>query len=272
MGNNTESKNKSAPKWLSDFDDYMGDEEVKVNSSEDFEKAFEDSMASSNLAGVGEIHRGKIVAVGAEFVTVDIGAKSEGFIPVAEFKTNDGNVVANVGEDIDVFVSRIKTEGNFVLLSKNKAEMIKAWDRIVLAEQNNTTVLGTVNGKIKGGLTVDIDGITAFIPASQIDAKPTKNLDIHIGKKYAFNVVKCSRKKGNLVLSRKELAEGELAEKKTATLTAIKEGDIVTGTVRNIMDYGAFVDVGGIDGLLHVADLSWKKVKHPSEVIKARCV
>ncbi len=231
----------------------------------DFDKLFEASMKEQDFK-VGDVVSGKVVEVQSDYVLVDINYKSEGLIDINEFRVVDGQRDVKPGDQVEVLIDRIENENGMIVLSKDKADMLRAWTDISKAAENEEVIEGTVVAKVKGGLSVDI-GVKAFLPGSQIDLRPVRNMDIYIGKKYKFKVIKFNKKRGNIVLSRRALLEEERENLKTQTLDAMKEGSIVIGVVKNITDYGAFIDLGGMDGLLHITDMSWGRVKHPSEVL-----
>jgi len=213
---------------------------------------------------VGEILKGTVIGVTDEFVTVDIGYKSEGQIPTSQFRSKDGEISVKTGDRIDVLVERKEIEEGVLLLSKEKADKLKAWSQATEACREGEIVDGQVISKVKGGLSVDI-GITAFLPGSQVDIRPVRNLERFIGQRLRFKVIKCNRKRNNVVLSRRMLLEEERRELRAQTLKVLKEGEILEGAVKNITDYGGFIDLGGIDGLLHITDISWGRISHPSE-------
>jgi small subunit ribosomal protein S1 len=213
----------------------------------------------------GEVMKGTVLKITDTEVVVDIGYKSEGVIPVAQFIDPGGHVTIKVGDVIDVLLEDTEDGDGHIVLSKEKAEKVKVWEEVEKAYNDNTIVRGRVIERIKGGLSVDI-GIRAFLPGSQIDVRPVKNLDSLRGKEIECRVIKLNRKRGNIVLSRKLVLESEQQRKKAFTLEVLKEDAEVRGIVKNITDYGVFVDLGGIDGLLHVTDLSWGRVNHPSEM------
>jgi small subunit ribosomal protein S1 len=206
------------------------------------------------------------VEVQEDYVLVDINYKSEGLIPISEFRVVDGQRDIAVGSNVEVYIDRIENENGMVVLSKDKADMMRAWNDISRAAENEEVIEGTIIAKVKGGLSVDI-GVKAFLPGSQIDLRPVRNIDAYIGKRYKFKVIKFNKKRGNIVLSRRALLEEERESLRTQTLDAMKEGSVVKGVVKNITDYGAFIDLGGMDGLLHITDMSWGRVKHPSEIL-----
>ena len=201
-----------------------------------------------------------------EFVTVDIGYKQEGLVLAREFRNYDGSLKVKVGDEIQVYLEKLESAMGNLVLSKDKAEILKAWDKISEACEKGEPVEGTVIAKVKGGLSVDI-GVKAFLPGSQIDIRPVKNLDKYIGKTMEFKVIKFNKKRGNIVLSRRAILAEERGKMRDETLTQIQEGMIVKGIVKNITDYGAFIDLGGVDGLLHITDMSWGRVKHPSNLL-----
>jgi small subunit ribosomal protein S1 len=213
----------------------------------------------------GEVVTGRIISVDREHVLVDIGYKSEGQIRIHEFKDEDGNITANVGETIEVMVEWWDDEEERVILSKEKAANIKVWEAIKKSYDEEGTVQGVITNRVKGGFSVDI-GVQAFLPGSQADLRPIRNMDDMVGKTFDFKILKYNRKRSNIVLSRRTILEKELKEKRAATLASIHEDKEIEGTVKNITEYGVFVDLGGVDGLLHITDISWGRVKHPSEL------
>jgi small subunit ribosomal protein S1 len=213
----------------------------------------------------GEVMKGTVLKITSTDVIVDVGYKSEGVIPVAQFIDGAGTCTVKIGDVIDVLLEDTEDYDGHIVLSKEKAEKVKVWEDVERAYNENTIIKGRVIERIKGGLSVDI-GIRAFLPGSQIDVRPVKNLDALRGKEIECRVIKLNRKRGNIVLSRKIVLETEQARKKAFTLEVLKEDAEVQGTVKNITDYGVFIDLGGIDGLLHVTDLSWGRVNHPSEL------
>jgi small subunit ribosomal protein S1 len=237
-----------------------------TNGASEFEKIFEQSAGDRDF-NVGDVVQGRIIDVQSDFVLVDINYKSEGLIPLSEFRALEGQRNVNPGDMVEVYIDRVENENGMVVLSKDKADMLRAWNDISRAAENEELIEGTIIAKVKGGLSVDI-GVKAFLPGSQIDLRPVRNMDIYIGKKFKFKVIKFNKKRGNIVLSRRALLEEERESLRSQTLDAMKEGSIVTGIVKNITDYGAFIDLGGMDGLLHITDMSWGRVKHPSEILK----
>ena len=215
----------------------------------------------------GEVVKGTVLKVTASEVVVDVGYKSEGLIPVEEFLDENGQVTVQAGDIVDVLLERTEDREGYVVLSREKAEKMKIWDEVEKAYAERKVVIGRVIERIKGGLAVDI-GVRAFLPGSQIDVRPVRNLDALRGQELRMRVIKVNKKRGNIVLSRKVLLEEENAEKKKHTLDSLGEGKVLRGVVKNLTDYGAFIDLGGIDGLLHITDMSWGRVSHPSELFK----
>jgi small subunit ribosomal protein S1 len=215
----------------------------------------------------GEVVKGTVLKVTASEVIVDVGYKSEGIIALEEFVDETGQISIQPGDIVDVLLERTEDRDGYVVLSREKAEKMKIWDDVEKAYTDKKVVIGRVIERIKGGLAVDI-GVRAFLPGSQIDVRPVRNLDALRGQELRMRVIKVNKKRGNIVLSRKVLLEEENAEKKKHTLDTLAEGKVLRGVVKNITDYGAFIDLGGIDGLLHITDMSWGRVSHPSELFK----
>jgi small subunit ribosomal protein S1 len=215
----------------------------------------------------GEVVKGTVLKVTGTEVVVDVGYKSEGVVAVSEFLDEAGEVTVQPGDLVDVLLERTEDREGHIVLSREKAEKMKIWDEVEKAYAERKVVIGRVIERIKGGLAVDI-GVRAFLPGSQIDVRPVRNLDALRGQELRMRVIKVNKKRGNIVLSRKSLLEEENAEKKKTTLETLAEGKAIRGTVKNITDYGAFIDLGGIDGLLHITDMSWGRVGHPSELFK----
>lgn len=238
---------------------------VDKKATESFESLFKETV-DKNEFKVGEVVSGRVVEVQSDFVLVDINYKSEGLIPINEFRIVEGLRDIQVGQDIQVYIDKIENENGMVVLSKDKADMLRAWDDISRAAENEEVIEGTIVAKVKGGLSVDI-GVKAFLPGSQIDLRPVRNMDGYIGKTYKFKVIKFNKRRGNIVLSRRALLEQERESLRSQTLDQMKEGSMVRGVVKNITDYGAFIDLGGMDGLLHITDMSWGRIKHPSEIL-----
>jgi len=215
----------------------------------------------------GEVVTGTVVKIEKDWVLIDIGHKSEGLVPLGEFLDADGRLTIHPGDQTQVYIEALENERGLVELSHEKAEKLKIWDEISAAAERDGVVEGVVLGRVKGGLTVDI-GVKAFLPGSQIDLRPMRGLDRYIGQRLRFKVIKFNRRRGNIVLSRRALLEKEREEQKAKTLATLAVGQVVEGTVMNITEYGCFVDLGGIDGLLHITDMSWGRINHPSEMVQ----
>ncbi|MBI1911507.1 MAG: 30S ribosomal protein S1 [Deltaproteobacteria bacterium] len=231
----------------------------------DFEELFESELKEIQE---GDIIKGIVVEITQDSVMVDIGYKSEGQVPLKEFLDSDGKPTVKIGDEITVLLEKKEDDNGFIVLSKAKADQLKIWDEIIESYEKGKTLDGTISQRIKGGFYVSIDGVTAFLPGSQVDLKPVRNPDKLIGQTYAFRVLKYNRRKNNVIVSRRSILEEEREVLKKTTLETISEGSVIEGLVKNITDYGAFVDLGGIDGLIHLTDLSWGKVTHPSQILK----
>ncbi len=250
---------KATPQITGGFDDDMDPAE--------FSRLLDLYDNSFRNIAEGEVVKGTVLKVNENEVVVDVGYKSEGVISVNEFLDETGAVMVQAGDVVDVLLERTEDRDGHIVLSREKAEKMKIWDEVEKAFADRKVVIGRVIERIKGGLAVDI-GVRAFLPGSQIDVRPVRNLDALRGQELRMRVIKVNKKRGNIVLSRKVLLEEENAEKKKHTLETLAEGKMLTGVVKNITDYGAFIDLGGIDGLLHITDMSWGRVGHPSEVLK----
>ena len=230
----------------------------------EFARLFEERSKAAPLKE-GEIVKGKVVGITRDYVVVDIGFKSEGQIPIEEFKDPRGELKANVGDDVEVLLETIENDQGMMILSKERADSMRTWDKLAEISEKEGVVEGTVVSKVKGGLAVDI-GVRAFLPGSQVDLRPGRNLDKYVGNTYKFKIIKLNKRRGNVVLSRKVILEQERKSMKEATLATLSEGQVFDGLVKNITEYGVFVDLGGIDGLLHVTDITWGRIDHPSEM------
>ena len=213
----------------------------------------------------GELAKGKVLAIDDDYVTVDVGFKSEGMIAAWEFMDEDGSMLVGVGDDVEVLVEDAEDEDGRVVLSKEKAERLKVWDEISQAYEREESVEGMIVARVKGGLSVDI-GVKAFLPGSQVDLRPVRNLDGMIGNRAQFRIIKFNKRRGNIVLSRRALLETERKQMRETTLATLSADQILDGVIKNLTDYGAFIDLGGIDGLLHITDMSWGRINHPSEL------
>ncbi len=242
-----------------DDGDGFGEEEGGMDS---LMKMYEESFKQF---AEGEVVTGEIISVDKDHVLVDIGYKSEGQIGIHEFLDEDGNVTAKVGDRVEVMVEWLDDENEILVLSKEKAAQVKVWEEIKRVYNSDGTIEGTITNRVKGGFSVDV-GVQAFLPGSQADLRPVRNLDDMVGKTFDFRILKFNRKRSNIVLSRRVILEEEREAKRAATLASIYEGKVVDGVVKNITEYGVFVDLGGVDGLLHITDISWGRVKHPSEI------
>ncbi len=253
-------------------DDYKEMEPEEMNAppqgeTDDLDMESVEALYEESFGNIqeGEVVRGRIVQVSDDFVMVDIGYKSEGEIPIAEFVDESGNVQANIGDEVDVLLEYHDDDEGSVFLSKEKAEKIKVWDDISRIYAEDGVIEGKVVSRVKGGLSVDV-GIQAFVPGSQVDLRPVRNLESLIGRTFEFKILKYNKKRRNVVLSRRVILEKEREALKSKTLEELEDGKIMEGVVKNITDYGVFVDLGGIDGLLHITDMSWGRVGHPSEM------
>lgn len=239
-------------------------EKPGMERKEEFQNLFEESLSQLQE---GELVQGRVVQVGKEHVMVDVGYKCEGQIPIQEFQGEDGAVTVREGDTIEVLLETRDDEEGLIVLSKAKADKIKIWEEVRRAYEGGGSVEGRIVGRVRGGLSVDI-GVLAFLPGSQVDIRPVRNLERFIGQTCRFKVLKYNRRRSNIVLSRRMLLEEERAQTREQTLSSLQEGMLVRGVVKNITEYGAFVDLGGVDGLLHITDMSWGRVKHPSEVVQ----
>src|SRR5829696_2112291 len=235
---------------------------------EDFAALLAESFGQDNVKE-GEILRGTVIAVGKDYAIVDVGYKSEGQVPLEEFRTADGTIGVKPGDVVDVLLESRENDAGMCVLSKEKADRFKVWDEISAACERDELIEGIITARVKGGLSVTIrGGVKAFLPGSQVDLRPVRNLDAFLNQNFKFKVIKFNKKRGNIVLSRRVLLEKERAALKESTLERLKEGQIVEGIVKNLTEYGAFIDLGGIDGLLHITDMSWGRVNHPSELFQ----
>ena len=229
-----------------------------------FAELFEQSLKQVKE---GELVRGTVLSVDMDNVQLDIGFKSEGMIPTWEFMDEDGTLLVKVGDIVDVLVEDAEDEEGHIVLSKEKADRLKIWDDISNAFEADEAVEGVIVSRVKGGLAVDI-GVKAFLPGSQVDLRPVRNLETLLGQKLQFKIIKFNKRRGNIVLSRRALLEKERKRMRETTLQTLQVGQIIDGVIKNLTDYGAFIDLGGIDGLLHVTDMSWGRVNHPSEIFQ----
>ena len=232
------------------------------DETEDFQTLYEESLRTVEE---GQIVKGTVIDITPDHVTVDVGYKCEGQIPIQEFLKRDRKVDVNIGDRVDVLLERKESEEGLLILSKEKADKVNVWREISRSCREGEVIEAEIVSKVKGGLSVDIGGILGFLPGSQIDLKPVRNLDALMGKRLKFKVIKFNRKRNNIVLSRRILLEEERKLLREGTLKSIEEGSIVEGTVKSLTDYGAFIDLGGMDGLLHITDIAWGRIAHASE-------
>lgn len=236
---------------------------------EDFATALETfTPETETVTSEDRVIKGTVVKVTDQYVMVDVGMKSEGVVPVSEVRDHEGNVTVHPGQEIDVMIEKGETEEGYIHLSHQKAQRLRAWDEIEAAYNEKRPIRARVIDRIKGGLTVDILGARAFLPGSQVDVRPVRNLDGMKGQEFDVRVIKLNKKRGNIVASRKQILDEEVSAKREKTMEHLEEGAILTGTVKNLTDYGAFVDLGGIDGLLHVTDMSWGRLTHPRDLVQ----
>jgi small subunit ribosomal protein S1 len=238
------------------------EDDAESDEKNEFMELYEESLRSIQE---GEVVKGEIVQVEKEYVLVDIGYKSEGQIPISQFIDPEGNLTCKAGDKVDVLLERKEDENGRIILSKEKAAKIKIWDDIKEIYENNGTITGKILSRVKGGLSVDI-GLQAFLPGSQVDLRPIRDMNSLVGTEHEFKIVKYNKRRGNIVLSRRAILESERSEQREKTLESLHENAILEGAVKNITDYGLFIDLGGIDGLVHITDMSWGRVGHPSEL------
>src|ERR1700760_4675742 len=246
----------------------MGADTQHGQGDEDFAALLAESFGQDTVKE-GEILRGTVIAVGKDYAIVDVGYKSEGQVPLEEFRQADGSIGVKPGDMVDVLLESRENDAGMCVLSKEKADRFKVWDEISAACERDELIEGIITARVKGGLSVTIrGGVKAFLPGSQVDLRPVRNLDAFLNQNFKFKVIKFNKKRGNIVLSRRVLLEKERAALKESTLERLKEGQIVEGIVKNLTEYGAFIDLGGIDGLLHITDMSWGRINHPSEMFQ----
>jgi small subunit ribosomal protein S1 len=242
----------------------------KETMTEDFATALESFEQEQSEAAANEerVVKGTVISINQNYLVVDVGQKSEGVVPLAEVTDHEGNVRFQPGQEIDVMFEKGHTEEGYVNLSFQKAQRLHAWDEIEKAYNEKSSIKARVIDRIKGGVTVDIMGARAFLPGSQVDVRPVRNLDALKGQELEVRIIKLNKKRGNIVVSRKQLLDEDIAGKRDETMKHLEEGAVLTGTVKNLTDYGAFVDLGGIDGLLHITDMSWGRLTHPRDLVQ----
>ncbi|MFG6485740.1 30S ribosomal protein S1 [Roseateles sp. BYS78W] len=244
----------------------MSQTQTAASGMESFAAMFEESLQRSDMRA-GEVISAEVVRVEHNFVVVNAGLKSEAYVPIEEFKNDQGELEVQVGDFVSVAIDAIENGYGDTILSRDKAKRLASWLSLETALESGDFVTGTVSGKVKGGLTVLVNGIRAFLPGSLLDTRPVKDMSPFEGKTMEFKVIKLDRKRNNVVLSRRAVVEASMGEERAKLLETLSEGAIVNGVVKNITEYGAFVDLGGIDGLLHITDMAWRRVRHPSEVV-----
>jgi small subunit ribosomal protein S1 len=257
--------NNPIARW-ENFKVIMATTEKVKTTQESFEALFEESMALKEMRH-GEIITAEVVSVDSDFVIVNAGLKSESIIKSEEFENDQGDLEVSIGDHVKVAIEKLEDGYGSTILSRDKAKKLQAWSDLEEAMTNNKTVNGYVGSRIKGGLRVTINGITAFLPGSLVDVRPIKDTSPYENKECELKVIKIDRKRNNVVVSRKAVIEEQNGTDKQSIIENLSEGSVVKGIIKNITDYGAFVDLGGIDGLLHITDLAWKRVKHPSEIL-----
>ena len=235
-------------------------------TSESFAELFEESLAKTNMQQ-GSILTGVVVDIGPDFIVVNAGLKSEGNIPSQEFQDDNGEINVQLGDEIEVALEYVEDGFGETRLSREKAVRARSWIALEKAYDAGETVIGIINGKVKGGFTVELNDVRAFLPGSLVDVRPVRDLSYLEGKPLEFKVIKLDQKRNNVVVSRRAVVEAESSEERTQLIENLQEGQVVKGIVKNLTDYGAFIDLGGIDGLLHITDMSWKRIKHPSEIV-----
>src|SRR6187455_1936903 len=235
--------------------------------TESFAQLFEQSIANQRIRP-GMILTGLIVDVGDDMVVVNVGLKSEAVIPLEQFKNERGEIEVVAGDEVEVALDAVEDGNGETRLSREKAKRARTWTRLEKAFNDSEIVIGVITGRVKGGFTVELENVRAFLPGSLVDVRPVRDTAYLEGKPLEFKVIKLDQKRNNVVVSRRAVVEQEFSAERSALMDNLQEGTVLKGTVKNLTDYGAFVDLGGIDGLLHITDMAWKRVKHPSEVVK----
>ncbi|WGM29917.1 30S ribosomal protein S1 [Brevundimonas sp. NIBR11] len=233
---------------------------------DDFSALLDEQLQGRDL-GEGQVVHGRVVGIEKDIIIIDVGLKTEGRIPAREFGQGEGAVIPKVGDDVEVYLERVENALGEAVISRDKARREEAWTRLEVVFAEGHPVNGAIVGRVKGGFTVDLGGASAFLPGSQVDIRPVRDVGPLMGKEQPFQILKMDRPRGNIVVSRRAILEEARAEQRTELVGQLQEGEVRDGVVKNITDYGAFVDLGGIDGLLHVTDMSWKRVSHPSQVL-----
>src|SRR6201998_3359589 len=239
---------------------------TNMPSREDFASLLEESFTSGNLQE-GSVIKGTVVGIEKDLAVIDVGLKTEGRVPLREFTGPGRSAEIKVGDTVEVYLERIENALGEAVLSRDKARREESWGKLEKAFQNNEKVQGVIFNQVKGGFTVDLDGAVAFLPRSQVDIRPIRDVSPLMNNQQPFQILKMDRRRGNIVVSRRTVLEETRAEQRQELVQNLEEGQVIDGVVKNITDYGAFVDLGGIDGLLHVTDIAWRRVNHPSEVL-----
>jgi small subunit ribosomal protein S1 len=244
----------------------MADDMSMNPTREDFSALLDESLGGRDFME-GQVVQGKVVAIEKDIAIIDVGLKTEGRVSLKEFGEEEGKDPIKVGDTVEVFLERVENAMGEAVLSRDKARREEAWTRLEAVYERNEPVMGAIVGRVKGGFTVDLGGASAFLPGSQVDIRPVRDVGPLMGREQPFAILKMDRPRGNIVVSRRAILEEARAEQRTELVSQLQEGEVREGVVKNITDYGAFVDLGGIDGLLHVTDMSWKRVNHPSQVL-----
>ncbi len=242
-------------------------ETIAKPSAESFSELLDQSF--QELTSIeGSVVSGTVISIEKDMILIDVGLKCEGRVPLREFGNNDEGTKINVGDTVEVYIERLEDMNGQAILSREKARREEAWVNLEVALEKQQRVNGIIFGKVKGGFTVDLEGAIAFLPGSQVDIRPIKDLSVLMGTPQPFQILKMDRRRGNIVVSRRAVLEDSRAEARTELVANLQEGQVLQGVIKNITDYGAFVDLGGVDGLLHVTDISWKRINHPSEALQ----
>ena len=242
-------------------------ETITKPSTESFAELLDQSFQEMTSIE-GSVVSGTVISIEKDMILIDVGLKCEGRVPLREFGNNEDDVKINVGDTVEVYIERLEDINGHAILSREKARREEAWVNLEIALEKQQRVNGIIFGKVKGGFTVDLEGATAFLPGSQVDIRPIKDLGVLMGTPQPFQILKMDRRRGNIVVSRRAVLEDSRAEARTELVANLQEGQVLQGVIKNITDYGAFVDLGGVDGLLHVTDISWKRINHPSEALQ----
>jgi small subunit ribosomal protein S1 len=244
----------------------MADDMSMTPTRDDFSALLDESLGGRDFME-GQVVQGLVVAIEKDIAIIDVGLKTEGRVSLKEFGEEEGKPPIKVGDTVEVFLERVENAMGEAVLSRDKARREEAWTRLEAVYEKNEPVMGSIVGRVKGGFTVDLGGASAFLPGSQVDIRPVRDVGPLMGREQPFAILKMDRPRGNIVVSRRAILEEARAEQRTELVSQLQEGEVREGVVKNITDYGAFVDLGGIDGLLHVTDMSWKRVNHPSQVL-----